>query len=678
MKYLCLTVLTTLSTFLHAQILEEFNNFTETGSYANGSFIGENEIVWEYGYCKGTQSLNSVGSHAICIGNQDDAFLRAYITDTCLGISFYFEQEYSTPSNANILINGRPIHTLLTSQPDSTMHWGIDTVILPPFTFSIEQNSSSGQLTIDNVLFQISNQQQEAPEVPAFQYGDLILSEIMFDPYPAVEEGFCEFIELYNNSDSAIFIDELTVLVNDNSFSVENITINEMSYIALGEMKCAENMIVPNNFPALPNTGGTIQLWFKDILLHSVTYSPKMHDDIIKAEGGWSLELASVDDFCVEDGNWHSSKALKGATPGIANSISNNSIFELHVKEFYMPTDSTLSIKFSHSIVFSSIHFESDLEIDSVQLENINSCIIISFSQKPVIGEIYSILISLNSCNSYLLNEEIQFGITEPAQPNDILITEILYDEKYSNTQFLEIQNTSSKIIDLNDYVLIKVIDDEIADFSLLSEKHFMLMPTQVIAVCVDKNALSSHYETVFQNLLESNSQIVFPNSESTLQIRYKNGTFIEEIHYYNELHSSLLEETKGCSLSRNRNNSFSSEGEEVGFATPGYLRMQELVPDEKTVEVTRKFYPQLNEKAEINILLPNEEALAYVYIYDLMGNAVKVLAEQYFFRNSCTLYWDGMNQNERPANIGNYVVKVIIQKKNGRLLSKKRVCAIM
>ena len=71
----------------------------------SGTYVGNNDIEWNYVNAKGGQKLESDISNAICLNKAADAEIWAIIPNGCTELKLNFEQEYSANVDASILIN---------------------------------------------------------------------------------------------------------------------------------------------------------------------------------------------------------------------------------------------------------------------------------------------------------------------------------------------------------------------------------------------------------------------------------------------------------------------------------------------------------------------------------------------------------------------------------------------
>ncbi|MDR1814561.1 MAG: lamin tail domain-containing protein [Tannerella sp.] len=160
-------------------------------------------------------------------------------------------------------------------------------------------------------------EEPEEPETPAAvdnsKPGDVIITEIMANPSGLTALPETEYVEIYNRSDSNIWLNGWVFVYDGKEIALPNIAIPAGSYAVLyrsgREISIAYNALSLglDKFPsALANTTKTIGLKnSKGVMIDEVTYP--------NAKAAQSYERGS-------DGSWHNSTDSKGGTPGAPNS----------------------------------------------------------------------------------------------------------------------------------------------------------------------------------------------------------------------------------------------------------------------------------------------------------------------------------------------------------------------
>lgn len=163
--------------------------------------------------------------------------------------------------------------------------------------------------------------------------GDLVINEILFDPYPSGED----FIEIYNNSTKTLNLNGL-IIVNtqkdDDDIIDTDIILKPDSYIAFtpdvpflkdNYTLDDEDTVVDQDIPSFNNDSGNVSLRIlensKLITLDSMDYDEDMHYILLDDTEGVSLERINPNVASNIRDNWQSASEVSGyATPGYRNS----------------------------------------------------------------------------------------------------------------------------------------------------------------------------------------------------------------------------------------------------------------------------------------------------------------------------------------------------------------------
>ena len=168
---------------------------------------------------------------------------------------------------------------------------------------------------------------------------DLVLNEILFNPYP----NGSDFIEIYNRSDRYLDLSQcvLSTVVDgklSKTYPVSDhfLGMRPHTYLAV----CDDSNAVKSTYPSIfgrfhqvplppfnDNYGHVILLNKNDSVLDQLYYSEEMHFSLIEDVEGISLERISADSPGLAQSNWHSASSAVGyASPGYRNSQSGSEL----------------------------------------------------------------------------------------------------------------------------------------------------------------------------------------------------------------------------------------------------------------------------------------------------------------------------------------------------------------
>lgn len=171
--------------------------------------------------------------------------------------------------------------------------------------------------------------------------GDMLVSEVLFNP---PHEG-CDYVELYNHSDSAIALSRLYLakMTGDSvvrlypiatSGAVEShdfvvVTTDATWVKGTFPVHSPEKIVEVPTMPAYNDASGTVAISTRDtLLLDRFDYNEKMHSRLLRNREGVALERRSYDRPTQETNNWYSAASTAGfGTPTSRNSQSHEMLF---------------------------------------------------------------------------------------------------------------------------------------------------------------------------------------------------------------------------------------------------------------------------------------------------------------------------------------------------------------
>ncbi len=178
------------------------------------------------------------------------------------------------------------------------------------------------------------------PELPL--KGDILISEIMFDPLP----GKTEFLELYNHSEKVIDLGYLIVAKRDEQTGIISswtpvykgsrlffpgeflLLTSDIFSMVSGYTRTGGTLIEVPDMPVCNDSRGTVvimDMWLN--IIDEFGYHREMHFSLLNGTEGISLERISYDRPASDLDNWHSASENTGfSTPGYSNSQSVSNI----------------------------------------------------------------------------------------------------------------------------------------------------------------------------------------------------------------------------------------------------------------------------------------------------------------------------------------------------------------
>ena len=176
---------------------------------------------------------------------------------------------------------------------------------------------------------------------------DILITEILFNP----RAGGSDFVEILNNSDYPLDLKDLSIarMIKDSISSIQQLSKKQVfiepgNYIALTPdpgnikkeylIKDTASIIKIDPFPIFNDDAGTAILISKGRKIDQLSYSEKMHSQLLKTKEGVSLERSKLNRPNNDPGNLRSATSASGfATPGYKNSqYSDDPVFQENFK----------------------------------------------------------------------------------------------------------------------------------------------------------------------------------------------------------------------------------------------------------------------------------------------------------------------------------------------------------
>ncbi|MBX2913968.1 MAG: lamin tail domain-containing protein [Cyclobacteriaceae bacterium] len=597
---------------------------------------------------------------------------------------------------------GNPISALL--QPDEK------TVLL---TFAQNfQNAVTIQLTIRSVQDIYGNGMIENT-LPFTYYffapvtaKDIILTEIFADPTPQVGLPDAEFVELYNRSTGPVNLAGWRFTDGSSTATLPSRIVLPGQYLILTSATNASvftgfgPVVGLANFPTLNNAGEALMLRAPDNhLIDSVNFNLAWYNDEDKQAGGWTLELIDVNNTCGEETNWTASEASAGGTPGAVNSVNTNKpdLTGPRLQAIAVITDSELLLTFDEKI-------EKPINIQPFSIAppvSVTSAQFVSTSLRQVKltldgslmpKQLYTLTItSLRDC----AGNEIQaaynykiFALPEAAAPGDVLINEILFNPRPGGVDFVELVNTSTKYINLKNWLLANFVNNSITNTRIITSGDYILPPASYVVVTSNGSILKNQYPLAIEENFIVATIPAMNDDTGSVALASDTGINHDYLIYAADFHAPILKDKEGVSLERiatsgatNNRNNWKSASSASGFATPGYINSNskpDFDLDGNQVQVDPEIFspdrPGQNF-TQVHYRFDQTGWVANIKIADQQGRVIKELANNETLGYEGFIRWDGDRDDGTQARMGYYFVWFEVFQLDGQVKTfRKRV----
>jgi len=541
--------------------------------------------------------------------------------------------------------------------------------------------------------------------------GDLIINEIFADPSPSIGLPSAEFVELWNTTDKYLLLKDwkLKDLTTTTSFLADTLPPNSYVILCAKADEIAFKMygktIGLSAWPSLNNDKDKLSLINPDNeLIDEVFYADTWYKDILKAQGGFSLELIDPNNKCIGIQNWQASNQSIGGTPGIENSVyrSQISLILPKIVSTYFVDQTTIKVDFNKSVDSLSGALVGNYKVNNgvgsplvaISQSPFFTSVLLKFSTPIIKGREYVLTINdITDCAGNLIDpitNTAKLFMAKDIGKNDILISEILVNPKTGSVDFIEIYNSTDDVLDLSTLKLANAdAAGNLANPKSISKNTAYIPSKAFWVLTTDVESVKEQYEV--KNLFNFTKMVSFPayNNEKGTVFLTSDSLMIDRFDYHESMHFPLLQLVKGVSLERvsfqnatNKNGNFKSAAQASGFATPTYKNSQDIGATTKNdIWLNSKVFSPDGDGFEdvliVNYQLVDEDYLANVTIYNDKGIPVKKI-----FRNTSIpkvgyFEWDGLNDSGGLNKVGVYVIKIKVFSLNGKSRHFEEACIL-
>ncbi|NJM14797.1 MAG: hypothetical protein HC896_04960 [Bacteroidales bacterium] len=533
---------------------------------------------------------------------------------------------------------------------------------------------------------------------------DILITEIMPTPIPAVLLPEHEYLELFNACGRPVELQNISIKVNDNMDKLPSINIPAGDYLIVCDIsvqhffKSYGKVLGVPSFAALSNAGGTISIWQHNRLIHAVQYGAANYNDSEKAKGGWSLELSNLQ-FPCSDKSFVASQDMNGGTPGKENSMKQVPLPRnmLEISNITAFNDTALYISFNqrvHPDNLNLLHFNllDGLQVLSYTWENeLYQTLTARLQQKLKAAKTYTLLAidSVFYCDLTMASiSPADFMLTSPAIAHQVVVNEVLFNADDLHAEFVELYNKGEVAVNLQQLKLGQVTTD--TTFKPMSDVPLALMPSSYIALTKDAEAIAEAYILpTYARVAQAEIPALRNSGEHLLLVNQSLET-IDEAICLESCHHPVLAQTVNVSLERVNpeinglvSTSWHSAASSVDFATPGYENSQysPRTAASSLFNLTYDVFSPNNDGhkdlLEITYALDKIGYTLNVAIYNSKARLVNLLKVSELTAIHGSFFWNGRYTNGQVAETGMYLIMVELIHPSGEIKKEKLVCAL-
>jgi len=530
--------------------------------------------------------------------------------------------------------------------------------------------------------------------VRAVQHGELLFSELMSDPDPAIGLPPAEYVEVYNVTNDTLWLEGFqfsdlntkVVLPQYNLAPKQRLILSSTTHATA--LSAYGNCIGLSPWPSLNNDADT--LFLSDAagaLIDQVAYTTRLLTDEKKG-GGWSLELIHPEEQCKGFANWDYSEAPQGGTPGVLNSIASRAFDRKAptlVSSVFL-TDQTAQLVFDEVLDTTTLPTITRLDTEE---SGLLSCFRggQQLEVKLPLEEGKSVWIAvqgLKDCsgNTQVLELEVQHP--KRLEIGDLALSEVLFNPYPYGSDFVELYNKTEAWISLEGLT----IQNQDEKQTIL--KGGLMSPHAYKVISADSMEVKSFYpQAVFGTFIKAALPVFLDTSGSVRLLNVK-GETLDFMSFSEDMHHPFLEDKEGISLERvslEQSSELSSNWVSASIqshgASPGYRNTQsgKGTPGGTFEIVPRSIAPGTDgyrNYACIYYQTAKAGTSVRADMYTMDGNWVRALqgAGPTDVKGMCT--WDGTNDKMEVVATGLYVLVLEFSHPEGDHYKLKGTIAVL
>ncbi|HRX93531.1 MAG TPA: lamin tail domain-containing protein [Chitinophagaceae bacterium] len=541
---------------------------------------------------------------------------------------------------------------------------------------------------------------------------DVVIDEIMADPTPQIGLPNNEWVELRNTSSTSINLQGWRIAdATGQSGPMPSFTLQPDSFVivctgsAVSALSAFGTTISVTSFPSLNNDGELLSLKAANgMIIHSVEYALSWHQNEVKKDGGWTLEMIDTQNPCTGGNNWTSSINTVGGTPGKKNSVDaiNNDVIGPRLKNAYTTDNTTIVLVFDEPVDSLAGATLPNYSIDggitlmsAVTLIPGFNKVELKTNNPLTTNTVYTITATgVTDCKNNVIGSVNKARVGLPVDPvtGEWVINEILFNPRSGAYDFVEFYNNSNKIFDASKlYIANRNSSGTVSSIKVLSSEPYYIFPGDHIVETEDADNLGLQYLVQNpDNVLIISSPPSFSDDEGTAIALNFQGEVIDEVNYKDDWHFKLIDNDEGVSLERidpagpsQDPSNWHSAASTAGYGTPTYKNSQYKLLNSinATVEVIPKVFSPDNDGrddiASIQYKVTEPGYVVNITIFDGAGRPIRNLVRNGTMGLSGYWNWDGLNDTGNKLPVGSYIIYTEIFNLQGKKEKFKNVVVL-
>ena len=544
-------------------------------------------------------------------------------------------------------------------------------------------------------------------ETELINTGDIVITEIMAKPNPAVKLPEVEWIEIYNTTDRTLTLEGCKIGTPAKTGTLGNYILEAgdyailCSYNAMTELIAVTDKIcVVESMPALNNDGNILTL--KNKQNHTISFVEYTTDwyesEPFKADGGWSLERRDPSNPLSNSTTWAPSIDPRGGTPAELNSTASLLPDELipSIIGFGINGNRTIQIYFNKPMQGETISLQEKINITGNSVKSLDwiepQRNRLNIHLAEALDSTNTIEISFTDfmCISGWSMPDTTITVALPYQARymDVIFNELMpyVDEK--NSKFIELYNNSNFYIDLSQLMLCnRDADNNLKNAKIFCTTSTILPPREYAVIATDTSGINCPLGINRHSVYLIATLPSMPAAEGSLVLTDRGGHVIDEIHYSDSWHHHQLTDLHNVSLERIDPMQPSQEADNWHSSaicnTAGWVNSQTI--DNTNTEQEKEFWldeivfsPNNDGYRDRLIIHHNLREAGYsitIDVYTRHGANVCRISDNELVGSQGYTLWDGTTADGLIVPAGIYVLVVQAVNQSGTKITRKLIC---
>lgn len=274
----------------------------------------------------------------------------------------------------------------------------------------------------------------------------------------------------------------------------------------------------------------------------------------------------------------------------------------------------------------------------------------------------------MNRCLSLIL--PVLFAVPVAAQEG-LCLSEVLYQPRSGEAEYVELYNNSSAAIDLAGYHIVRWVGDSLGKHYPLPSRS--VAPHEYIVLTKDTASVAACYRVPRHEGLVQCSLPTYPNDGGSVILATADSLVVQRLDYQPSMHDPLIHNPAGVALERKRfdapcrdADNWASASALAGYGTPTYANSQlsRAVGDHDFQFSTTLLSPDgdgYQDELVITYTLARGDLHATILIHDACGNRVRSLAPNASLGTHGEIIWDGRDDSGHPLPAGRYLLSLTL-----------------